>query len=341
MEEKNLGVIPAWDGKYVFVSYNREDAWRIRDYVIELRRQGARVWYDWGIDHTNKTEWEDALEKHIEGCEGVVMFLSRGIFRKEKSYVPKEGSTAKAYGKEIIYVACDDIKIDDVKVIDGRYEEWWGEVTKANIINAYELDSAHLVVKNVLYDKRNVPRFTLNKEDFEKDLIPFDEFEVDKDAYYNEECQKIMDTFRENERNYNADIKIYNNVSELRRELSKDIGGLGKFNGDRVNMNNVIVTLGRIRDELRGAEASFYWKYDTSRAIEERLSEASLIRNMILRNIFPYRPLSDDLYKIIKEEYKNDLEQLLTMFDNEAKGRGPERKNGGGGILKCLFGRHA
>lgn len=341
MDDRNLGVVPAHGGKYIFISYNREDAPIVRRYTVALRKLGVRLWYDLGIVSSSKITWANQIEKHIEDCEGVVMFLSRGIFRKNDSYVVTEYNLARAYNKEIVFVACNEINDNDVNVIDGRYVKWWNEVTSFHLIPLYKnnLDPAEIAAA-IATDEESNYRFPIDGGSYEKDMIPFDESGVSDSANnYSEEFKRVLDEFTKNERLYHSDTERYYKADDIRKELSLELGHLVSFSGDITSMNNTIVTLGQIRKVLKGAESSFYWKYYTSKAIEERLTEASLIRQMILKYIGLGRQPSDDLYKIVKVEYKNDLEQLLSMFDREIAGRGPEKKKEGRGILRCLFGR--
>ena len=54
-----LGVAPAKEGLYYFVSYIAEDQDRVSEYVKLLDRSGVPVWYDYGLEYG--AQWETAI----------------------------------------------------------------------------------------------------------------------------------------------------------------------------------------------------------------------------------------------------------------------------------------
>ena len=85
---RDLGVKVTESGKFYFISYNSEDQDRVSEYVKELDCMGVPMWYDKGLHVGNK--WENEISERIATCEAVIMFITKEIFKKDKSYVHKE-----------------------------------------------------------------------------------------------------------------------------------------------------------------------------------------------------------------------------------------------------------
>lgn len=126
-----LGVDVVNEGKYYFVSYNTEDMDRVTDYVRSLAGKGLPMWYDYGIQVGN--EWEEVIAERIIGSEAVILFISRKIFEKEKSFVHKEYRVATRRKKKIFVVLLDKIEIEE---IPPRYEMWWDDIMQLQCIIA-------------------------------------------------------------------------------------------------------------------------------------------------------------------------------------------------------------
>ena len=67
---------------YYFVSYNTEDADRVKSICSHLNQAGLKIWYDGGIPHDSN--WEGILAEKIDHCEEAVFFITKGIFEKAK-----------------------------------------------------------------------------------------------------------------------------------------------------------------------------------------------------------------------------------------------------------------
>ena len=137
-----LGVDVVNEGKYYFVSYNTEDMARVTEYVTSLDGKGLPMWYDYGIQVGN--EWEETIAEKIIGSEAVIMFVSRNIFEKEKSFVHKEYRVATRRKKKIFVVVLDKIEIEE---IPPRYEMWWDDMMQLQCIIAPDYSKDECVEK--------------------------------------------------------------------------------------------------------------------------------------------------------------------------------------------------
>lgn len=118
-----LGVEVVKEGKYYFISYNTEDMSEVSKYVNVLASKGLPIWYDYGIQVGN--QWEETIAEKIIGSEAVILFISRNIFLKDKSFVHKEYRVAVRRKKKLFVVLLDEINEDE---IPPRYEMWWDDI---------------------------------------------------------------------------------------------------------------------------------------------------------------------------------------------------------------------
>ncbi len=103
----DFGFIPHYTDKFNFISYNNEDTNRISKVAQALDSKGVPIWYDYGLEYG--LEWETQIAEHISKCDVVILFVTKHLFKKEKSYVRKEYSEALLYNKRIIPVFLDEI----------------------------------------------------------------------------------------------------------------------------------------------------------------------------------------------------------------------------------------
>ena len=105
---RDLGVSYTNKQPYYFISYNKEDEKRVAKYAAELAKLNVPLWYDNGIKIGS--EWENEIAERIDKCEAVIMFLSKNIFLKEKSYVHSEFELATNYSHKKVYI----MMLDDI-----------------------------------------------------------------------------------------------------------------------------------------------------------------------------------------------------------------------------------
>lgn len=119
----NWGFIPK-EGKSYFISYNSLDWQRIAPIASELVTMGYPVWYDLGL-HAGTTTWREQISRHIDDAYAVILFVTKGIFDREQSYVINEYEEAKGIDKVVIPVFLDDIMLRDVMPKYRSYVPEW------------------------------------------------------------------------------------------------------------------------------------------------------------------------------------------------------------------------
>ena len=127
----DFGFIPNEQPGSYFISYNSEDADRVAPIVRELHESGVPVWYDQGL--IPGYEWEYQIAKQIEKCSCVILFATKKLFQREKSYVRTEYYIAREkYDKRVIVVLLDKINAKDVNAYNAG---WWFEISKMHCID--------------------------------------------------------------------------------------------------------------------------------------------------------------------------------------------------------------
>ena len=135
-----LGFPPTNDPFYYFVSYNTEDAHRVGPVVHAMSQSGMKLWYDYGIEYGDN--WKTTISTKIKNAQAVILFFTKGILKKNNSYVQREYDIAKFYDRKVYVVMLDKIKKEEIPV--GKVA-WWVEITEQQCINGYEFtDTAKL-----------------------------------------------------------------------------------------------------------------------------------------------------------------------------------------------------
>ena len=141
-----LGVDAVDEGKYYFVSYNTEDQDVVAEYVKNIGARRVPIWYDYGLKVGS--EWEASIAEHINGCEAVILFVSKNIFKKKSSYVHKEYQMAISFFTKPTYVIMlDKVENRDVPI---RYVSWWIDLSNLQCIQAYEHESVNSCVDEII-----------------------------------------------------------------------------------------------------------------------------------------------------------------------------------------------
>ena len=141
----DLGFRPSNNTNYFFLSYNTEDADRVREIALQLSQAGIELWYDKAIEYGEK--WERTIAEKIHSSQAVILFFSRGILHKVDSYVEKEYSMAQRFGRRIYIVMLDDI--DDGEVPPGKMP-WWDAIRALQCIEAHVISDPHSIVKEIV-----------------------------------------------------------------------------------------------------------------------------------------------------------------------------------------------
>lgn len=126
----DFGFLPSNEDGAYFISYNSEDSDRVGAIARELNALGLLMWYDCGLEYG--AEWERQIAAHIKSCKAVIMFITKKIFDKEKSYVRKEYEMAvDYYDKKVYVVMLDSI---DKRSIPEQFLGWWIDLTHMHCI---------------------------------------------------------------------------------------------------------------------------------------------------------------------------------------------------------------
>lgn len=142
----DLGFESTNNPNYYFLSYNREDAARVREIARLLPEAGIDVWYDKNINPGEN--WETIIAAKIRHCQAVILFFTKGILSKEDSFVVKEYRVAKMHKppKRIICIIMDDIDSDDVPV---HKDFWYDGIVREQGIIAYGKSNPEIIVKEL------------------------------------------------------------------------------------------------------------------------------------------------------------------------------------------------
>ena len=123
----------------IFTSYNSLDWKRVEPIVLELRKLGVPMWYDYGLK-AGTDAWGTQITRHIKKASAVILFVTRGIFERDNSYVIEEFREAEMFDIPIVPVFLDNITEKSFcRMIDDKY------VRYVNFLNdlqglAYPLD---------------------------------------------------------------------------------------------------------------------------------------------------------------------------------------------------------
>ena len=137
-----LGFQPTTSSTYYFVSYNNEDADRISQLVCGIKDAGVPLWYDYGLEYGE--EWARQINEKIANAQAVILFFTKGILRKDKSYVKKEYKIAKTLEKKIFVLFIDEVSKKDVSI---ENVDWWVDIVECQGINAFKANSIKEIVQ--------------------------------------------------------------------------------------------------------------------------------------------------------------------------------------------------
>ena len=140
-----LGFTPTTSKEYYFISYNNEDAVKVGTIASALANAGVSLWYDYGLEYGEK--WEPTIAKRIDESKAVILFFTKGILKKESSFVQKEFKMAdKVYKKKIYVVLMDEINNTDVP-----YDKigWWLDIQDLQCINAFAFSKTSDLLKTI------------------------------------------------------------------------------------------------------------------------------------------------------------------------------------------------
>lgn len=170
-----LGIQPTINNKYYFISYNSEDTDRVIPFVQELDRTGIPLWYDYGLEYSDK--WESNIADKIENCEALILFFTKGILGKSNSYVKKEYKMATQFFNKPIYVFLMD-KVSKEDILNENLS-WWIEIEEHQSVDARNVDSPEKVrtiikesIKILKLDKFQISKVTLESDSLSFQVMP-------------------------------------------------------------------------------------------------------------------------------------------------------------------------
>ena len=240
------------ESDYYFISYNTEDADRVKDICRILNEQGLKIWYDEGIPHDSF--WKIVISKKVSKCKEAIFFITKGIFEKAKKleleteesesedefpYTYKEYKFAKKFKRKKLIVCMD--KINEIEDWPHSLTDWWAEVEEIQGVESVN-ESPEQTAKKILKELRfeYVEAKQANENIKRLNSVFFEEVKNIDDKYqgYGKETQATntkmsSDTLKwisehnkkqiSNYKNY----KIVNSFDEYKYLLEKEIANNG------------------------------------------------------------------------------------------------------------------
>ncbi len=139
-----LGFMPTKGENYYFVSYNNDDAEQVSETACALNNAGIPLWYDYGLKYGD--EWERQITERIVKARALLLFFTKGILLKEKSYVKREYQIAQMYKKEIFVLFIEDVADQDVPV---PAAPWWLDIRERQSLNLWQWNEPGRIVREV------------------------------------------------------------------------------------------------------------------------------------------------------------------------------------------------
>lgn len=140
----DFGFYPVNTGLRYFISYNTEDAARVKPIAKALYDSGYQLWYDYGLD--NEKDWERLVSENIEAAEAVIMFITAGVFKKERTLVRRQYDLAKVFGTRIVPIYIDNINAER---ITERFVDFWIGLKVLHGIQMSQLESLTRLVSRI------------------------------------------------------------------------------------------------------------------------------------------------------------------------------------------------
>ena len=126
-----LGFQPTKNPVFYFVSYNNEDAHRVGPIAKTMSHSGINLWYDHGIEYGDNSEI--TITERIQNVQAVILFFTKGILKKNNSYVQREYKIAtQFYDRKVYVIMLDEIKKEEIPVAKVA---WWIDINEKQCIN--------------------------------------------------------------------------------------------------------------------------------------------------------------------------------------------------------------
>ena len=139
-----LGFMPTKGENYYFVSYNNDDAEQVSETACALNNAGIPLWYDYGLKYGD--EWERQITERIVKAQALLLFFTKEILLKEKSYVKREYQIAQMFKKEIFVLFIEEVADQDVPV---PVVTWWLDIRDRQSLNLWQWNEPGRIVGEV------------------------------------------------------------------------------------------------------------------------------------------------------------------------------------------------
>lgn len=107
------------DSDFIFISYSHHDEKEIIPIIRNIMKWGYLLWWDKGIP--GGAEWDALIEKKIEGCQLVILFLSESSVKSR--FLRREVKFADAIGKSVMCVDLNESELSHgLKMLLSQYQ---------------------------------------------------------------------------------------------------------------------------------------------------------------------------------------------------------------------------
>jgi hypothetical protein len=121
VENKIVNIVQPFQGdsNFIFVSYSHSDGREIMPVISKVNKWGYNLWWDKGIP--GGSEWDSLVEKKIEDCALVILFL--GKTSSTSKFLRREVKFADVIGKPVLCVDLTDSHLSDgLKMLLSQYQ---------------------------------------------------------------------------------------------------------------------------------------------------------------------------------------------------------------------------
>lgn len=134
--------------EHCFISYSRGDISRVAPIVLEMHKMGLSMWYDNGL--IPGTEWEKEILDQVIKSRFTIFFLTKDLFKRDKTYMYKEFKFAQDYNKPRVCVWLDDIGNMNYNELSRDMYLWWNDMRELHSISVYNIKSDEDKAKEII-----------------------------------------------------------------------------------------------------------------------------------------------------------------------------------------------
>ena len=136
-------------GDYIFVSYSHKDADRVYPIIEYFLNEGYNIWYDEGIDPG--TEWDENIAAHLNGCVGILAFLSENYLNSENCKDELNYARDLGKGRVLVYLEPVELpagmamRLNRIQALHrykyDKMDDFFAELTKAPLFKENDVSS--------------------------------------------------------------------------------------------------------------------------------------------------------------------------------------------------------